>query len=469
MDDDAVLRAIDEELSKGNYPIVDLTDELLSGHAVLAYGIKGEIDEDDIIKVAVYDSNDPNHPEFDDPWYDPSDPVSAAVFVRQGSDDKYSFSSYSDYDKSVFMTAGAPGSGSSVSPGRFFTGGEEMYNTLVLEALGNYLSVGILESGGTESAETLSSSSTEQSTDPEIDLSVRAVNNQQGEFNRVQSAEIREVTGYEVVYFQFGAAAHEYEIDLSGADTDEYDLHIEGSVAGGGTIDETLPVSEVTQKSQTLSVEIPETEEEEGTVSPIPDDSSDDGGGSGDDGDSSDDGGPSDSGDTSDDGTDSDSSGDGGLGTTEIAAVGGGGALALLSGAYALMRWSGDNDGTKSNQTPETPSQQTGGTRQGKSSRSTDGPRQGQPSQRTGGTGQGQPARRTGGLRQDQSSQRTGGAGQGQPSRGTGGTGQGQPSQGSDDRATKRSTQFCPNCGETLSIGARRCTNCGSDLNPTGT
>jgi outer membrane protein assembly factor BamB len=88
-----------------------------------------------------------------------------------------------------------------------------------------------------------------------------------------------------------------------------------------------------------------------------PDDASgDDGGASGDDSESSNDGGPSDGGDTSDDSADSDSSGDGGLGTTEMAAIGGGGGLALLFGAYALMRRGGGDNGTETDRTPETPS-----------------------------------------------------------------------------------------------------------------
>ena len=84
--------------------------------------------------------------------------------------------------------------------------------------------------------------------------------------------------------------------------------------------------------------------------------SGDDGGSPGDDSGSPGDGGPSDGGDTSDDSADSESSGDGGLGTTEMAAIGGGGGLALLFGAYALMRRSGGDDGTETDYTPETPS-----------------------------------------------------------------------------------------------------------------
>jgi hypothetical protein len=83
------------------------------------------------------------------------------------------------------------------------------------------------------------------------------------------------------------------------------------------------------------------------------DSTSDDGGASGDDSESSDDGGSSDGGDTSDDSIDGDSSDDGGLGTTEMAAIGGGGTLALLFGAYALMRRADDGDDT----TPERPSE----------------------------------------------------------------------------------------------------------------
>ena len=67
--------------------------------------------------------------------------------------------------------------------------------------------------------------------------------------------------------------------------------------------------------------------------------SSDDDGASGDDSGSSDDGG----------------SGDGGLGTTEMAAVGGGGSLALLFGAYALMRRVDDD--AEDETTPDRPSE----------------------------------------------------------------------------------------------------------------
>jgi hypothetical protein len=62
----------------------------------------------------------------------------------------------------------------------------------------------------------------------------------------------------------------------------------------------------------------------------------------------------SDGGDTSDESIDGDSSDDGGLGTTEMAAIGGGGTLALLFGAYALMRRA-DDDGDDT--TPERPSE----------------------------------------------------------------------------------------------------------------
>jgi outer membrane protein assembly factor BamB/serine/threonine protein kinase/FKBP-type peptidyl-prolyl cis-trans isomerase 2 len=59
---------------------------------------------------------------------------------------------------------------------------------------------------------------------------------------------------------------------------------------------------------------------------------------------------PDDDQSTTDSTDDGNSTGDGGLGTTEMAAVGGGGGLALLLGAYALMRRSGDDD---SDSTPD--------------------------------------------------------------------------------------------------------------------
>jgi hypothetical protein len=84
--------------------------------------------------------------------------------------------------------------------------------------------------------------------------------------------------------------------------------------------------------------------------------SGDDGGSPGDDSGSPDDGGSGNGGDTSDDSIDGDSSDDGGLGTTEMAAIGGGSTLALLFGAYALMRRGGGDNGTETDRTPETPS-----------------------------------------------------------------------------------------------------------------
>lgn len=80
------------------------------------------------------------------------------------------------------------------------------------------------------------------------------------------------------------------------------------------------------------------------------------------------------------------------------------------------------------------------------------------------------------GIRQEQSSQRSGRARERQPSQHVSGTSKEQPSQRSSrtregeasqhrsDRATRRSTQYCPECGETLSIEAQKCTNCGSRL-----
>lgn len=73
------------------------------------------------------------------------------------------------------------------------------------------------------------------------------------------------------------------------------------------------------------------------------------------------------------------------------------------------------------------------------------------------------------GTSQKQTSQHGGGTSKGPTSRHSSGARQGQPSQGdSGNSNTKRSTQFCPNCGETLSIEAQRCGNCGIKLNPPG-
>jgi len=148
-----------------------------------------------------------------------------------------------------------------------------------------------------------------------------------------------------------------------------------------------------------------------------------------------------------------DSDGGGGFGTTEMAALGGGAALALLFGAYGLIRRSDDDD---SNQTTENPIQRTSGASQGQSAQRTDGPRQEQPSQRSSGPGRGQSSQRANEPRQDRLSQHSIGPKQGHSPQRT------------DDTATKRRTQFCPHCGETLSIEAQRCTNCGGDLNPPG-
>jgi len=66
------------------------------------------------------------------------------------------------------------------------------------------------------------------------------------------------------------------------------------------------------------------------------------------------------------------------------------------------------------------------------------------------------------GTSQRQTSQHGGGTSKGPTSRHSSGVRQGQPSHGdSGNNNAKRSTQFCPNCGETLSIEAQRCSNCG--------
>jgi outer membrane protein assembly factor BamB len=150
-----------------------------------------------------------------------------------------------------------------------------------------------------------------------------------------------------------GEASGEQTIELSasGLGSDLTTVSLDGDDSTTETL--SLSTDEDDDGEYTLTVDADDDEATE-TVTVAEPDPGDDGGASGDDSESSDDGGSGDGSDISDDSIDSESPGDGGLGTTEMAAIGGGGGLALLFGAYALMRRA-DDDGDDS--TPERPSE----------------------------------------------------------------------------------------------------------------
>lgn len=261
VDDDAVLRAIDDQTSNGTYPELGLTDTLLSGHAVLAYDVEGEIDEDDNVQVAIYDPNrsGDSHQTPDDP----SGPYPGITFFKDPVSGDYQFGGYDGWDENIYVSPDVE------TDYDFFVNEESVdgFATALERGLSDYLAVGV--TGGSQGA--ASPSSGAGADEHGVEVSVTTADGAELVPADVPAGDLRAAFGYDLVYAQFGSTASEYEVEVSADEDATYTVEVKGSKSDGGVIDDSVTGTISGGETRTFGATLPDEEGEEGDISSGPD------------------------------------------------------------------------------------------------------------------------------------------------------------------------------------------------------
>ena len=266
VDEDAVLRAIDDHLSNDRYPSIGLTDTFFTGHSVLAYHIEGKIDEDDTVYVAIYDPNEKGFfhykPSEDSRSTLESGRYPALPFSLNDATDEYEYDGYDGFNNTLYVEPEID------ADYNFFVSSEtaDAYKAAVQQGLGNYIAVGVSDAVGLSDDGATGELSTDSN--GSIDVSVRASDGTELEPVDVPSDELRQVFGYDEAYVQFGEVDDNYEIEVSADESTTYTVEANGTRQDGGQINTDYTSSIDGGDSEVLNATIPEDDGEDGDISP---------------------------------------------------------------------------------------------------------------------------------------------------------------------------------------------------------
>jgi len=245
IDDDGILREIDDQLSQGSYPELILPDTLFTGHSVLAYAIEGQLDDDESILVHIYDPNYSSSQEME--------------FQANSSTGEYSFEGYERYD-TVYVS-------SEVDPDYDLLGSTSAA-TAVSNILTDYIVIGI--NGERDSIDAATTEARSEATSP-VEVSVTAPDGTELSPIDIPPEELQATFGYEQVVADFETSGTAYDIGVSADEATTYEVDVQGSRADGGVIDASVSERISEGETRTATATIPETEGEEGGVSePVP-------------------------------------------------------------------------------------------------------------------------------------------------------------------------------------------------------
>jgi hypothetical protein len=219
IDNDAVLREIDKQLSNDTLPIICLTDTIRSGHAVLAYDIEGEIDEDSSVYVNIYDP--------DEKYLE-----NTLAFTLVPTEGEYRFSGYGDNWDNLFVT-------SNIDPSYdIIKGGKQAFETVVAEGLQDYITFGVSGAG----EETVVDVDDSISTAASVDVTVSAPDGRTLSAADIPPQELHQTFGYDQVFVDFNTpspnSTSEYTIKVNGQQATTYELEVKGSQSSGEVIDQ---------------------------------------------------------------------------------------------------------------------------------------------------------------------------------------------------------------------------------------
>lgn len=226
VDEDAVLREINEQLAAGNYPELILTDTLLSGHSVLAYDISGELDEDTAVSVKVYD------PNYRGDAHAPDAPIRTLPFFSDPNSDGYYFGQYESttntFDDTVYVS-------SEVDPNYdLFEGAVDGFVSALRNGLDDYLAIGVTDIG---QAAAESSDLSQAASPSALDVSVTTPDGQTLQPVDVPSTELEAAFGYQQAFVEFDTTASDYTVEVTADAATTYEIEMKGSQADGDTID----------------------------------------------------------------------------------------------------------------------------------------------------------------------------------------------------------------------------------------